>query len=164
MKLNRAERFLSSSFSNATLPLIQCPTLRQSQCLFPQTFGRLASSLRLVHCVTAVHSREALTMLINAVPERAQLSVHALHPQVGAENMSLASMLRALHSLRRCQCSVHHLVLRRRSCFVDILLALGGRCYSPIEDALVEERPGEWKRALRLLAPVTWNACKDATP
>ena len=29
-------------------------------------------------------------MLINAVPERAQLSVHTLHPQVGAETTSLA--------------------------------------------------------------------------
>ena len=90
LKPNRTGCFLSSSFSNATLPLIQCPTLRQSQCLFPQTFGPLACSLRLVHCLTAVHPREALAMLINAVPERAQLSVHTLHPQVGAETTSLA--------------------------------------------------------------------------
>ena len=97
LKPNRTGCFLSSSFSNATLPLIQCPTLRQSQCLFPQTFGPLASSLRLVHCLTAVHPREALAMLMKAVPERAQLSVHTLHPQVGAETVSLASILRALH-------------------------------------------------------------------
>ena len=88
--------FLSSSFSNATLPLIQCPTLRQSQCLYPQTFRLLAFSRRLVNCLTAVHPREALAMLMKAVPERAQLSVHTLHPQVGAEIMSLAYS-RALH-------------------------------------------------------------------
>ena len=96
LKPNRTGCFLSSSFSNATLPLIQCPTLRQSQCLYPQTFRLFAFSRRLVNCLTAVHPREALAMLMKAVPERAQLSVHTLHPQVGAETMSPAYS-RALH-------------------------------------------------------------------
>ena len=88
---------LSSSCSHATVPFIQCPTLRQSQCLYPQTFKLLAFPRRLVNCLTALHPRQTSAMLMKIVLERAQLSVHTLYPQVGVETVSLASILLAWH-------------------------------------------------------------------